>query len=368
MSTEFSSQSNKSNLPTQKWQSNGNKFVDRSEEFLWTKDGKQALKYLHSLGLNDETLRKYRIGYNPECDFIPLKVWGLPESYNVNGNLSKIWLPSGVVIPCIIENMIRSIKIRRYLTKEQISKDEQSDISIRGSMSGLFGAENLRRSLCIVLTDNELDAMFLDQYAGYLVGAATFGKAAKGIRAVDWGLWGHYLLSVADILVLYKANEEEKKIIADSLPVYSRRTHRAYLPNIPGVQFLSDLKKQGVDPKDWLMQTLSTLGLLEDMTNPKSWISHISGVSTSETLMKVDISDVSSYIEGEDFTGAITPIRKLVTINLNAHQLFDATIMPATLCHACQNDKYWQRSDGGWVCDICHPDPKNSVTCVAWLQ
>jgi hypothetical protein len=33
------------------------------------------------------------------------------------------------------------------------------------------------------------------------------------------------------------------------------------------------------------------------------------------------------------------------------------------LCGACGGHDFWQRPDGGWVCQTCHPDPR---TLRAW--
>ena len=32
---------------------------------------------------------------------------------------------------------------------------------------------------------------------------------------------------------------------------------------------------------------------------------------------------------------------------------------PTALCYTCGSSEYWQRSDGGWLCGICHPNPKS---------
>lgn len=34
------------------------------------------------------------------------------------------------------------------------------------------------------------------------------------------------------------------------------------------------------------------------------------------------------------------------------------TTKPDKPCWICKKDKWWQRADGGWVCGVCHPDPK----------
>jgi DNA primase len=86
-------------VQNERWQTTARDFVRRCEVNLWGNAGSQALRFLHSLGLSDESLRKYRIGFNLTNDFVAMDKWGLPTELNRNGNSKKIWLPHGIVIP-----------------------------------------------------------------------------------------------------------------------------------------------------------------------------------------------------------------------------------------------------------------------------
>lgn len=350
---------NQSNVPillTKSWQVAGEEFANRSQACLWSKIGEPARKYLHSFGLNDEILRKYLIGYNIQDSFGSLGDWGLPISYNSNGNLSKVWLPGGIVVPCYLENEIRSVKIRRYLTLEQKSKGEQQDYVLRGSASSLFGAENLRGFQKAIFTDNEFDAMLLEQDAGDIVGAVSFGKPTKTVGLSDWAMWRHYLLPIAYILVPF-THEDEKIIIIDSLPVFSRRTYRAYLPDTPSVQVVTDLRKVGMNPREWLIQTLHTLGLLESSEDENLGVFLPKTNFDKEGSVKSVNSHISNLGDDADARGIITPVTIIRTIDLNEPRWGDSTIMPKAPCYFCRYDEYWQRPDGGWVCSTCHPNP-----------
>lgn len=345
-------------FPNERWQAVGNEFVMQSEASVWSKEGIQALRYLHSLGLKDETLRKYRVGYNPKDEFGSLENWGLTTEFNRNGNPKRVWLPRGIVVPCYIENMLRSIKIRRYLTQEQKSNGERSDYSIKGSMPMLFGVENLRNARLAVLTDNEFDAMLLDQVASDLVGAASFGSTARKIGAAEWASWGCYLLPIARILVPY-THEEEKIIITDSLPVYSRRTARAYLPNIPSVKTVTDLRKAREDPREWLSQTLRHLGLLERATTDIPGIAPVIATNESDPSKEANSSEEYSRVMIEDRNDDTNAAQKWVTYTLDQPWIVDRRRIPVTSCYCCNNEEYWRQSDGGWVCSTCHPNPNS---------
>lgn len=327
MTTKLIDRTKFSNIPKDKWQLTGNEFVKRSKAYLWGNAGMQALKHLHWLGLKDETLHKYRIGFNPTESFELLEEWGLPAEVNKKGNPKKVWLPKGIVMPWYLENVLSGIKIHRYLKKEQKSKGEQSEYLVKGSLPGLFGAENLQNVLIALFTDNEMDAMLLNQEAGDLLGVASFGKPAKNVCGSAWVVWAKYLLQMTEILV--PENHIEGKIIhKDSLPDYSRRARCIDLPNVPNVKFITDLRKVGVNPREWLLQNMKTI-----------------------------FPEVTNQPIDDGFAGNINPIQEWIKIDFNEHRLTDPTIMPMSPCYSCNGDKYWQRPDGGWVCGTCHPQP-----------
>jgi DNA primase len=43
----------------------GLRFLEEAEAALWSAEGERARAYLHGRGLNDETLRAWRIGFQP---------------------------------------------------------------------------------------------------------------------------------------------------------------------------------------------------------------------------------------------------------------------------------------------------------------
>jgi hypothetical protein len=77
-----------------------------------------------------------------------------------------------------------------------------------------------------------------------------------------------------------------------------------------------------------------------------------------ETSIDARASEVSNHLVEKAFVGDVRPIRKSGILDFNEHRFVASSIRPTHLCHACFNDEYWQRPDGGWVCGICHPDPR----------
>jgi DNA primase len=70
--------------PTATWQAEALRFVAEAEAVLWSKAGKQARAYLQWRGLREQTLRTWRIGFQPrEGRRDPAAAWGFPEPGHV---------------------------------------------------------------------------------------------------------------------------------------------------------------------------------------------------------------------------------------------------------------------------------------------
>jgi hypothetical protein len=357
MNADTSNHPKTQRVPNEKWQASGLEFIKRCDKSLWDKAGVRALKYLHSLGLEDETLRHFRIGFNPNEAFDPLEKWGLPYEVNKNGNPKKVWLPRGIVIPYFAGNRLQRIKIRQYITKLQKEQGKNSDFFIKEDVFGMFGADYLRYQHPVILADNEFDAMLLYQVAGDIVEATSFGRPARNVGKEDWGKCAQNIFPISQMLVTY-TNEDEKIIFIDSLPVYSKRANRAYLPDIPGVKTITDLKKAGVNPRDWLNEILSNVDFLGEKTCDMTDISPAVDENSSVVSMKEEILEGS--VQGDQRLEENSSTKSVwKTIDFNGPLMYDPTIRPVTACGWCQKSDYWQRPDGGWVCSTCHPNPNN---------
>jgi hypothetical protein len=65
--------------PSAAWRAAGMRFLADAEAALWSAAGERARAYLHARGLNDETLRVWRIGFQPEEGRRdPAERWGFP--------------------------------------------------------------------------------------------------------------------------------------------------------------------------------------------------------------------------------------------------------------------------------------------------
>ena len=155
--------------PTRCWISKAEKFVEISHRHLMIDSN--ALSFLkEKYGLIQDTIRNFRIGWNPEQRFDRRSEWGLSESGK------KLCLPKGIVIPAFHGKMLSKIKIRRadWIEGDRFPKYwEISGSSNRISTYGFFINQ------VVLVIESELDAMTLCQEIGEFCTCIATGGANK---------------------------------------------------------------------------------------------------------------------------------------------------------------------------------------------
>lgn len=244
--------------PSPAWQAQAESFLESCKKSLWSPEGEKALEYLRAArGLRDDFINYYGLGYNPQDIYTDPAAWGFDlaawkEEHKDSRNPGKLWLPRGIVIPWLIGGILWGVNIRRPAGDPKYFK-------IPGSQAALFGADNLRGSLFVLLTEGELDAILADSLVGDVCGVATLGSATKRL---DLAAWGVYLLPARAILAAYDLDEAGKRGLAD-LMGKSARIHPARVPALrPGDKDITDYWRSGGDLWEWLKYNLDRLGLL----------------------------------------------------------------------------------------------------------
>ena len=162
-------------VPTTAWQDQALDVVSNCQATLWSDAGTKARDWLNRRGLAKDTVRKWRLGFNPR-----------------DQKLCGLWVPRGIVIPCLAAGQTWYLKVRRATGQAKYSQ-------VSGGQVALFGADTIANLDTVVVTEGEFDAMLLHQEAGDLVGAGTLGSASA--RLPD--AWVPYLLGVQRLLVAY---------------------------------------------------------------------------------------------------------------------------------------------------------------------
>lgn len=162
-------------------------FIEQCEAQLWKPEGENALEYLHYRGLNDSTLREWRIGYNPTAGF------GDPSEWGWTGD-QKIYIPRGISIPCQDAGGLHYVKVRQR-------NGEPRYTNIKGGEMWPFGLGTYRNAMTALLFEGEFDALLAYQ-TGLGIGYASL-PAGQSIRTD----FAPFFESVDDVLVCYDNDE-----------------------------------------------------------------------------------------------------------------------------------------------------------------
>lgn len=155
--------------PPTKWMESAELFVWRAQRYLWTPGGKRCLDYLHSRGLNDDTLKRARIGFCPDWFSAPLSDWGLSSGMTVDEQEIKI--PLGIIIPWFVDGKVWKISVRR---------PDKTYFQCLGSSDCLYNLDTLQPGQPVFLFESEFDALSAQQEAGDLAAMIATGGSAKG--------------------------------------------------------------------------------------------------------------------------------------------------------------------------------------------
>lgn len=224
------------------WEDAALHIVSECEETLWSVGGAKARAWLHQRGLEDETLREWRVGYAP-----------------VGGNIRGVWLPAGIVVPGIaVDGHLWYLKIRRAAGEPKYLNAKPLDSAIPGAHPALIG--RLSGKPVLLLAEGEFDAMLAWQEVGGLVDVATLGSSGADPKP-----WIHHLLPYLRLLVAYDVDREgEDK--AYKRWGWTARAVRAYLPLTPngnrGSKDITDFVRDGGDLRAWVRYYLACSGVL----------------------------------------------------------------------------------------------------------
>jgi hypothetical protein len=159
-------------LPPELWRREADSFLKEAINALWSVNGMEVRRWLQNCkGLGEATICSAMLGLNPKDTYRKRESWGLAPSINeMNGKPRKIWLPAGIIIPCIHDGEVVRLRIRRF-------KVERGGryIVISGSDMRSTSFSPVNPVMCVV--ESELDAVLLNQEAGDVVGFVAIGSA-----------------------------------------------------------------------------------------------------------------------------------------------------------------------------------------------
>jgi hypothetical protein len=254
--------------PNALWQSRAQAFIDYARaQLLHSQTGAPARAYLsNERGLQPMTWDAFSLGYNPTDLFDDPATWGLtPTSQSLD--CKKVFLPRGLVIPGILDNLPRYIKIRRPQPNDPLSEylppvsasphprlTVSKFLSLRGSHPAIFGSDAWIEQPNLLLTEGEWDCMLAWQFSialcdrGVYFDVATLGSASNRAALPDLVALARY----PRILAVY-----------DDDPAGDRA--RQYLNSFARIQLipppahdLTDYFRSGGDLHAWLASILTS--------------------------------------------------------------------------------------------------------------
>jgi hypothetical protein len=243
------------------WKTRAEKFIAFAQKNLTD----SVMEYLiKERGLSEESVRAFRLGYNPNDIFDEPSRWGLDGK--------KIWLPRGIVIPGLWKDEAHYIKIRRPLENDTLGKyipkwsarDSAPDMKFggpRGGKSILFRIDWSAHLPVLILTEGEWDTIILWDHAMDLCDAGTIGGAQSKFDLLDLAQLTRY----QKIYVVHdddQAGDKGREYIA-SLKAISPRIESV----APPAHDLTDFWRSGGDVRAWAAGYV--VSALQGTTHPR---------------------------------------------------------------------------------------------------
>jgi len=151
--------------PSAAWQSSAWQVVDSCVRSLWSDDGERARTWLHGRGLNDDTLRAWRIGYHQ----------GPPGK---GKEIAGLYVRHGITIPWVCDGELWGINVRLPVL---VNGDKYLSVGGSHKAGVLVGLDHTDGHEQAMVVEGEFDAALVWQECGELLDALTLGSASSNL-------------------------------------------------------------------------------------------------------------------------------------------------------------------------------------------
>ncbi len=241
--------------PSELWQEQAARLLERCGRQLWGYDGAHVREWLYnSRRLDKENMAAARLGWCPQELHLDRARWGLPEEIDSKtGKPISLWIPEGVVIPCFHGGILYRLRIRRF-----VSGKKKKYIFIPGGSPRPYYIDTGQKHVLIV--ESELDAIICAQEAGHLVNVVALGSVSM---RPDPEL--HNTLQRAHtILVALDTGDVSLAGTKEAWGWWAQNYPQAYRCPIVKGKDPTDAAKKGLDLSTWIRAALA--GGAERMT------------------------------------------------------------------------------------------------------
>ncbi len=222
--------------PDENWQATIRRVIETCEAALWASNAHAAAArdWLHKRGLTDDTLRVFRVGYQPD-----------PKGATIAGH----YMSQGFTLPSIAGGSVWQVRIRRTPKALQARPELSKYTGTQGNKTGLFNAASLRGAKTAIVTGGEFDAMLAAQTLAALgvsgVGVVTFGSETKSPSL----RWLMTLARVERVLVAYDNDGEGERGAGKWKTELGERAQRV---SVPSGKDITEFWQGGGDLGAWL--------------------------------------------------------------------------------------------------------------------
>lgn len=253
--------------PCQLWQQQAGLFVARCHDILLKTP--KVMAPLYARGFTNESIRKFKIGYNNKNEWHEYQEWGLKPEVKNDGRFRKLWLPHGWLLPwfdatgCVLKIKIRyenyENELRQYeegiLDGMKGLWEPQKYIIVKGGIvcPVIYGDRTLKVG---ILVESEFDALVIQQFAGDICFSIATGGSRQNIDlATD------RLIRQTFLILLCPDDDEGGDFLVSLQDDYENmKLWPAPVGKSPG----DALKEHGINLREWIMQGIPTV-LLNQM-------------------------------------------------------------------------------------------------------
>jgi len=268
--------------PPVPWQESAARVTEECERTLWDPKYQKVLDYLHSRGLKDKTIRQFKLGY---C------ATGHKEGFG--REIAGLWVPRGVVIPCIVAGDIWYLKIRlapgvpcqcQHCKAtlpgpgkcSHCSKDTRY-LGVKGNRPAvIYNADELQGSDIALFCEGEFDCMIAHQELNDTLTCLTLGCAYNRLDLATWGMHLVYLRVILSAYDADRAGENGAKALVD---LAGHRVKEVHIPE--GYKDINQYYQAGGDLWKWIEPYLNTFDPYDKLPEAAIWSNPIieSGVT-----------------------------------------------------------------------------------------
>jgi hypothetical protein len=253
------------------WQAAVETIVREAEERLWSPAGRDALDWLRWRGLDDLTIRRFRLG------FIARDGWG-PMVEQPDGPPRSLYLPRGITLPWVAPGAWYGkyvgpnhkapagprwvgCNIRRLAADpfEPLPARESKCQVLKGTVRGcLYPWADIptQGAMVALLVEGEFDALVAEQEVGHLVVVGTVGGATTTPDPSA-------LVALARCSWWLIALDHDEAGVAGARDWYERAPHKARRVILPHGKDLGEFAQSGGDVGDWLRSEMRRLRLAD---------------------------------------------------------------------------------------------------------